>query len=328
MNDHDAGWLQSLDDYCNHFRDDFRRRDQARWAAVYLQGLLRAGGRKTIGGLARRVALPPDLTVEDAGQALQNFVNQSPWDENRVWRRYRSLLAGRHAEADGVFVLDDLAFVKQGRCSVGVQRQYSGALGRKANCQIAVALYHTGSTGCCPLSLRLYLPRGWLQYPQRLDGVGVPEDRRRPRTKCDIALELLDEARAEGWAARLATGGAGFGGDREFREGLASRGLTYMLEAPGDVEPLEGETLWPTASDRVQVSNLVGASAIPTRLAEGRLAAAEVGAALMKDLGLDHFEGRSWRGFHHHACLVMLAQGFRLFQGCEGGCRAAEAVGV
>ncbi len=48
----------------------------------------------------------------------------------------------------------------------------------------------------------------------------------------------------------------------------------------------------------------------------------------MKELGLDHFEGRSWRGFHHHACLAMLAYGFRLFQGCEGGCQAVGAVAV
>ena len=181
MVEHDAGWLQDLDDYTALFRDDFRRRDQARWAAVYLQGLLQEGGRKTIGGLARRVALPPDLSVDDAAQALQNFVNQSPWDEQRIWRRHRALLAGRHAEPDGVFVLDDLAFVKQGRCSVGVQRQYSGALGRKTNCQIAVALHHAGSAGCCPLSLRLYLPRGWLTHPHRLDAAGVPPERpRRP----------------------------------------------------------------------------------------------------------------------------------------------------
>ena len=165
MAEHDADWLQSLDDYAALFRDDFRRRDQARWAAVYLQGLLREGGRKTIGGLARRVVLPPDLTVDDAAQALQNFVNQSPWDEHKVWRRYRGLTAGGSPSADGVFVLDDLAFVKQGRHSVGVQRQYSGALGRKTNCQIAVALHHAGPAGCCPLGLRLYLPRGWSAAP-------------------------------------------------------------------------------------------------------------------------------------------------------------------
>ncbi len=124
------------------------------------------------------------------------------------------------------------------------------------------------------------------------------------------------------------TGGAGFGGDREFREALASRGLTYLLEAPGDVEPTDGETLWPASGGRVQVGNVSGASAVPSRAAEARRTAAEAGAVLMKDLGLDHFEGRSWRGFHHHACLVMLAYGFRLFQEHEGAWQAAAAVMV
>ena len=325
MSDFDAGWLQSLDDYAALFRAAFRRRDQARWAAVYLQGLLRHDGRKTIGGLARQVALPPDLTVEDAAQALQNFVNQSPWDEGQVWRRYRVLMAERLAEPDGAFVLDDPAFVKQGRHSVGVQRQYSGALGRKTNCQIAVALYHSGSAGCCPLGLRLYLPRGWLQQPHRLDAAGVPEGRRRGLGKGAIALELLDEARSGGWPAGLVTGGAGFGADREFREGLAARGWKYLLEAPADVDLAEGETLHPAEGGRVLVGD--GGAAVG-RAASARRAAAEAGGVLMKELGLDHFEGRSWRGFHHHACLAMLAYGFRFFPADSEATRSAGAVAV
>jgi SRSO17 transposase len=326
MSAFDAGRLRSLDEYAALFREAFRRRDQARWAAVYLQGLLGDAERKSIGGLARRVLLPPDVTAEDAAQALQNFVNQSPWDEGRVWRRYRGLMAERLARPDGVFVLDDPAFVKQGRHSVGVQRQYSGALGRKTNCQIAVALHHAGTAGCCPLALRLYLPRGWLQHPHRLDAAGVPECRRRALGKGAIALELLDEARAEGWSAGLVAGGAGFGADREFREGLAARGLTYLLEAPGDVEPLDTETVWPAEDGRLQVGNVGDASAAPPRAASARKAAAEAGAELMKGLGLEHFEGRSWRGFHHHACLVMLAYGFRFFRGRESATPAAGVI--
>ena len=328
MSAFDAGRLQSLHDYAALFRDAFRRRDQARWAAVYLQGLLGDAERKSIGGLARRVVLPPDRPVEDTAQALQNFVTQSPWDEGRVWRRYRSLMAESLAGPDGVFVLDDPAFVKQGRHSVGVQRQYSGALSRKTNCQIAVALHHAGPAGCCPLGLRLYLPRGWLQHPHRLDAAGVPEGRRRGLGKGAIALELLDEARSEGWPACLVAGGAGFGADREFREGLAARRLTYLLEAPGDVEPLEGETVWPAEGGRVQVGNVGDASAAPTRAAAARQAAAEARAALTKGLGLDHFEGRSWRGFHHHACLATLAYGFRFFRGWEVEVRTVGAVAV
>jgi SRSO17 transposase len=315
MAEPDADWLQRLDAYAARFRDAFRRRDQARWAAVYLQGLLRDGERKTIGGLARRVTLPPDLAVEDAAQALQNFVNQSPWDDVAVGRRRRALLAERFADPDGAFVADELAFVKQGRYSVGVQRQYSGTLGRKTNCQIAVILYHVGAAGCSPLGLRLYLPRGWLADETRLHGAGVPEERRRPQSKAAVALDLLDEARADGWSARLTTGPAGFGGDRAFREGLAARGLMYLLETPDDAPAADGEAVWPrTDAGRAAVGNVPAAEAAAARdYAEGaRRAARATAAVLSAELGMDHFEGRSWRGFHHHAGLVLLAHGFRL----------------
>src|SRR4051794_3488819 len=174
MREPDALLPERLEAFVGCFRDEFRRQDQARWAAVYLQGLLRPGGRKNVEGLARAVTLPAGLEVEDVTQALQHFVNQSPWDEDRLWERYRSLVA-RRLPADGLLVLEEMAFAKQGRHSVGVHRQFSRALGRKINCQVAIALHHVGPPGWCPLGLRLYLPRGWLQDPARLQAAGVPE---------------------------------------------------------------------------------------------------------------------------------------------------------
>src|SRR5262245_7268850 len=73
--------LGRLCDYAALFRDDFCRHDQARWAAIYLQGLLRDGERKSIEPLAGRVVLPAEWDIQDPTQALQNFVNQSPWRE-------------------------------------------------------------------------------------------------------------------------------------------------------------------------------------------------------------------------------------------------------
>ncbi len=329
MVEHDASWPQQLNDFMSLFGNAFRRRDQARWAAVYLQGLLTAEGRKTINRLARQVILPPEMTVEDAAQALQNFVNQSPWDEQAIWRRYRILLAERLAGPEGACVVDDLTFIKQGRHSVGVQRQFSSALGCKTNCQIAVALHFVGAAGCCPLGLRLYLPRAWLQQPQRLDAAGVPQENRRISGKAAIALDLLDEARRDGWSARWVLGGAGLGADRDFRDGLSSRGLVYLLDAPADLELMEGETFRTTEEGRGSVSNFVGdAYSLPWQPQQAWQAANEAKTRLMNGLGLDHFEGRSWRGFHHHACLVMLAFAFRLLHGCHGDCTPAGAAAV
>src|SRR4051812_16931456 len=195
--------LRRLEGYAVHFRDDFRRDRPARWAPVYLAGLIQEGERKSIEPLARRVALPRELQVKDPDQALQQFVNQSPWDEQQVLKRYRAVLARTFADPAGIFVIDDTSFPKQGKHSVGVQRQYCGALGKKANCQVAPSVHYVSPKGHYPLARRLYLPESWTQDPKRLDRVGVPADAREAKTKGQIALELLDRVRAEGLPGRV-----------------------------------------------------------------------------------------------------------------------------
>src|SRR6185437_11894762 len=140
-------------------------------AGVYLAGLIQEGERKSFEPLSRRVARPPDLNVKDPEQALQLFVNQSPWDELQVLERCRAVLAETSADPQGIFVIDDTSFPKQGRHSVGVPRQYCGALGKKANCQVAPSVHYVSPKGHCPLAMRLYLPEAWLDDPKRLDRV-------------------------------------------------------------------------------------------------------------------------------------------------------------
>src|ERR1051326_333642 len=103
----DAAVLDRLRDYAARFADDSPQAKPARWAGVYLQGLLLDGERKSIEPLARRVTLPEGLTSKDPEQALQQFVNQSPWDEQHVLRRYRAHLAQPFASPEGIFVIDD-----------------------------------------------------------------------------------------------------------------------------------------------------------------------------------------------------------------------------
>src|SRR5438132_13970428 len=79
----DPAVLQRLSDYAALFADDFPQAKPARWSGVYLQGLLLNGERKSIEPMAGRVTLPADLQVADPDQALQQFVNQSPWDHRK-----------------------------------------------------------------------------------------------------------------------------------------------------------------------------------------------------------------------------------------------------
>jgi SRSO17 transposase len=270
-----ADSLARLDDFAALFRADFRRRDQARWAAVYLRGLLLDAGRKNIETIGRRAAVPADLSAEDPVQALQNFINQSPWDEQKLLRRYRTLVD--HRAGGGAVVVSDVAFPKQGRQSVGVQRQYSREHRRKINCQVAVALHYLSDEHQFPLALRLYLPRGWVRTPERLAACGVPAEFHAQATRGEIALALLDEVGAHGVSVREVIPGPGYEDSQEFRAGLAERGLA---EAPAAARP------------------------------HGLRRAEDVCRQMKARLGLDHFEGRSWRGFHHHAALTMLAYAF------------------
>jgi len=398
----DAAVLSRLRDYAGLFAADFPQSQPARWAGVYLQGLLLNGERKSIEPLSRRVCLPAGLTSRDPEQALQQFVSQSPWDDQTVLRRYRARLAETFADPAGIFVIDDTTFPKQGRHSIGVQRQYCGALGKKANCQAAVSVHYVTPQGHYPLALRLYLPEGWLADIDRLDRAGVPPEFRRERTKGQIALDLLDQVRAEGLPGRVVLADAGYGVSGDFRQGVADRGLHYIAGVTDEVVVFPERPVWdwpagrtagrtggrpqtnpqlrPGAPRPVPLRDLAAhlplrkvtwrvgtkgkmssrfawmrvwpgygwkrgecAGADPVWLLVERQAddtikyalsnlpadtsclravrvwksrwPVEQGYQQMKEeLGLDHFEGRSWRGFHHHAALVILAYGFLLLE--------------
>src|SRR5437763_14962413 len=94
--------LARLTDYANSFATDFTWPRPARWAGVYLQGLLLDGERKSIEPLSRRVSLPQELAATDPEQALQQLAKQSPWDEHAVLRSYRCRLAQTFARPTGM----------------------------------------------------------------------------------------------------------------------------------------------------------------------------------------------------------------------------------
>jgi SRSO17 transposase len=388
--------LDRLEDYAGVFRNDFSHKKQAAWSGIYLQGLLHDGERKSIEPLSARVTLPPNFNAKDPEQALQQFVNQSPWDDQALARRYRRHLAQTFASPEAIFVFDDTSFPKQGKHSVGVQRQYCGALGKKANCQVAPSVHYVSPLGHYPLAMRLFLPESWIEDEDRLDQAGVPAEFRQFKTKGQIALELLDTVRGEGLPGWLALADAGYGVSEEFRAGLERRGLKYIVGVSDEMVVFTAKPQWkhPRPMERTggrprQRPRLAEGSPRPVSLkdlaavtdlrkvswregtkgklsghfawmrvwpgsgwatgecagaepiwllierqADGKLKYAfsnlppettrlravrlwktrwpvEQGYQQMKEeLGLAHFEGRSWRGFHHHVCLVMMAYGF------------------
>ena len=200
-----------------------------------------------------RAPLPPrhparrSLDVKDPEQALQQFVNQSPWDEQQVLPgAIARHLAETFASPEGIFVIDDTTFPKQGKHSVGVQRQYCGALGKKANCQVALSVHYVSPEGHYPLAMRLYLPESWLGDKERLDKAGVPRGASAgPRPRAQIALELLDRVRGEGLPGWLVVADAGYGVSEDVpRRPGRSAGLHYIVGVTDEMVVFTEEPRW------------------------------------------------------------------------------------
>jgi len=412
--DLNAEVLERLDEYTSEFMADFGLIIRRYWAGVYLQGLMLDGERKSIQPLAQRVNVPG--WHGDTMQALQQFVNQSPWDEQAVLRTYRRLLAVSLADRAGVIVIDDTGFAKKGRHSAGVGRQYSGTLGKTDNCQVAVSLHYAAPRGDYPLALRLFLPDTWTSQPERMQAVRVPAETQVQCTKGEIALDLLDQVRAEGLAHQAVVADAGYGLSVDFRRGLEDRHEQYVVGIAGkeavfsepptwavgpdtqrgrpptrryvavdtpqpmvvkqlaetlkrmplswrqgtkgplhaefawvrvwpahrwqhgraadDVPELDSEARWllvewrTDGSIRYALSNLPAETPMldAVRLWKTRWQVEQGYQQLKEELGLDHFEGRSWPGFHHHATLCFLAYGFLALERLRGTLTALDDV--
>ena len=138
-------WLEPFERTFGHVaqRGAFRR---------YLLGLLSDSRRKSMSAMLERVNDPGTY------QAFQHFITHAPWTAEAVWKRLRKVVP----ERTGVLILDGTSFPKQGTASVGVARQYCGARGKIANCQVAVTVALWTGVRAWLLGAILYLPEEWL----------------------------------------------------------------------------------------------------------------------------------------------------------------------
>jgi SRSO17 transposase len=298
------------------------------------------------------------LSTPGEYQALQHFITHSPWEASRVWTQLRTVVPVR----TGILAIDDTGFPKQGRHSVGVQRQYCGALGKVGNCQVAVssALIADGRTW--PLAWDLYLPKAWTEDAARRDAVGVPPTVRF-REKWRIALAQVRTAVAAGFTITGVVADADYGANAAFRTGLERLGLAYAVAIRGEATfsvtgvpgtaaasvlaetapadawaavtwgtgtggPLTAQFLalrvrakkgrgdrWllcersATGDRKYYFVHLPGTTPLVdlVTLARSRWPIEQQYRELKTDLGLDHFEGRTYRGWNHHVVLTAVA---------------------
>lgn len=199
------------------------RCDQRAKGEQYVRGLLLEGRRKSIQPMAARL---PDGDVE----GLQNFITDSPWDDEPVRRRLARRMTGEIEPAG--WIVDDTALPKDGRFSPGVAHQYCGALGKTANCQVLVSVNAASDRASCPVGWRLFVPKSWDHDQQRRGRARIPEDVRHV-PKWQLALEIISQLLEWGLERRVVQADGGYGDITAFRTGLEERELEYVVQVKG-----------------------------------------------------------------------------------------------
>jgi SRSO17 transposase len=344
--------LTRLGTFLDQFTRCFGRHAHRTYASRYLQGLLNDSERKSMQPMHGRLSDPGSY------QGLQHFITHSTWEVRPFWRRLRELIPVRQ----GILAIDDTGLPKQGAASVGVQRQYCGALGKIANCQVAVSTALIAGGLAWLTSMELYLPHTWADDDDQRTRAQIP--RAVPfREKWRIAVAHVRTVLAAGFTLEAVVADAAYGEIAQFRAALERAGVSYVVAVPYFVGarlaagmPSESlaalaNSLAPSAWHRIRwgqgmkgplearfaairvripksrserwllcqeslvdnerqyyFSNLPPTTPLKTlvRIARSRWAIEVQYRDLKSELGLDHFEGRSYPGWNHHAVLAAM----------------------
>jgi SRSO17 transposase len=356
-----SGWRAELEGLLARFGRLFARSEPRRQAGRYLEGLLGPVERKNGWQLAEHLG-------DARPWRTQRVLSHVLWDEDAARDLCRDHAVERLGAEDAVLVVDETGFVKKGRHSAGVARQYCGTVGKVENCQVGVFLAYGSRKGHALIDRRLHLPEAWAGDAERRRAAKVPEDV--PfLTKPEIARGMIARALDAGVPCDWVLGDEVYGADRRLRAMLEERGRPYVLAIRGndrlDAE-LEGgagrdtpaaltRALPPQAWRRLSAGagtkgarlydwarvRLVRPREQPSRerwflvrrsivdpedlayfvvfapagsrlldlarAAGRRWLVEECFEAAKQEVGLADYEVRSWRGWHRHVTLAMLA---------------------
>jgi len=355
-----------------------KRREQRENFAVYAMGILGEGERKSVEPIAERMASDP-VEVQRYHNRLLHFVNSPGWSDRdvRLAAARHALEAMRKQDPVTVTIIDDTGFLKQGRHSVGVQRQYTGSAGKITNCQIGVSVCVSNRIEQLPIDFELYLPKEWIDDAKLRRDARIPDDRIF-KTKPELALEMLARAKTDDLLGDIVLADSGYGDSSAFRAGLRELGLEFAVAiksqaglwlcgptddhggkysaeeiglkvgpgafrritwrtgtkgelssrfcfrrvkpVQGEGEPEDKEPLWlvmewlegetkPTKFVLTTLPKHMTKKEL-IRLIKERWRTEILYEELKEELGLDHFEGRSFPGWHHHVSVVLCCYAF------------------
>jgi DDE superfamily endonuclease len=217
-------WASSLRAVKARMRPLFRQARTARSAGLFLDGLLGPERRKT--GWMRAEA------AGDPGPWRQQAVlGRGRWEADALRDVVRDYALEALAAPDAVLVIDETGFLKQGKASCGVARQYTGSAGKITNCQIGVFAAYVSRHGHALIDRALYLPKAWTDDPARRAAAHIP-DAVAFATKPRLALGMVERAVASGvpfaWVAADTVYGVGEG-----EMALRRAGKGYVLGVTG-----------------------------------------------------------------------------------------------
>src|SRR5690242_10467342 len=217
---------QGLEEIQQRLAPHFERAEPRQRAMSYLRGLMSTTERKNGWHLA-------ELAGEGTPDGYQRLLNHAHWDADAVRDDLQAYVLAHLADPEAVLAIDETGFVKKGKKSAGVAPQYSGTVGKIANCQIGVYLTYATKAGGVLIDRELYLPKGWTADPERLKEAGIPQEST-TIPKPTLAKEMLARAFAHGITAAWVTGDTVYGGDTKLRSFLEERLQPYILAVPAN----------------------------------------------------------------------------------------------
>jgi len=191
----------------------------------YIKGLLGSAERKNGWQMAEYLG-------ERTPYSMQQLLYRGRFSADELRNELRDYVSENLGEEDGVLVIDETGFLKQGKHSCGVKRQYSGTAGRIENCQIGVFLTYTSSKGYAPIDRGLYMPQEWIDNPERCKKARIPENVVF-NTKPQMALGMIKDATNAGVPYTWVTGDCVYGDYTDIRMLLEQNKKCYVMSVSG-----------------------------------------------------------------------------------------------
>lgn len=214
-------WADDFVAFQARFAQLFGRKEPRAQAAKYLRALLAPVERKNSWQIAEAIG-------DSIPDAMQRLLYLNNWDADAARDVLQQFIIEAFGDAEGIGIVDETGFIKKGRKSVGVKRQYSGTAGKIENCQIGTFLSYASPGGHVLLDRRLYLPEEWCDDLPRREEAKVPPEATF-QTKPEQAVAMLRHAWAQSVPMRWVAGDEVYGDSTVLRDVVAESGRCYVL---------------------------------------------------------------------------------------------------